>query len=100
VAIAAVCVFGVGGLTGCSSTQPTPAPDLPREVAGKVTADGMYTHLRKLQEIADANRGNRAQGTPGFDASVDYVAKVLKDKGFDVSTPEFERLDRIEGGNP
>ena len=69
-------------------------------MAGKVTADGMYTHLRKLQEIADANRGSRAEGTPGYDASVDYVVQVLKDKGFDVQTPEFERLDRTEGGNP
>jgi Zn-dependent M28 family amino/carboxypeptidase len=69
-------------------------------VAGKVTADGMYTHLRKLQEIADANRGSRSEGTPGYDASVDYVVQVLKDKGFDVQTPEFERLDRTEGGNP
>jgi Zn-dependent M28 family amino/carboxypeptidase len=60
----------------------------------------MYTHLRKLQEIADANRGSRAEGTPGYDASVDYVVQVLKDKGFDVQTPEFERLDRTEGGNP
>ncbi|HTI76903.1 MAG TPA: M28 family peptidase [Mycobacterium sp.] len=99
-AVAAVMVMAVTALVSCSSTEPAPAADLPREVAGKVTADGMYTHLRKLQEIADANRGNRAQGTPGFDASVDYVAKVLKDKGFDVSTPEFERLDRTEGGNP
>jgi Zn-dependent M28 family amino/carboxypeptidase len=60
----------------------------------------MDTHLRKLQEIADANRGNRGEGTPGFDATVDYVVKVLKDKGFDVSTPEFDRLERTEGGNP
>ena len=77
-----------------------PAPDLARDLAGKVTADGMYTHLRKLQEIADANRGNRAEGTPGYDASVDYVAKVLQDKGFDVQTPEFERLERTRGRQP
>jgi hypothetical protein len=31
---------------------------------------------------------------------VDYVVGVLKDKGFDVQTPEFDRLDRTEGGNP
>jgi Zn-dependent M28 family amino/carboxypeptidase len=60
----------------------------------------MYTHLNKLQEIADANSGHRASGTPGYDASVDYVAQFLKDKGFDVQTPEFELLDRTEGGNP
>ena len=99
-AFAAVMAIAVAALAACSSPESAPAPDLPHDVAGKVTADGMYTHLRKLQEIADANRGSRAEGTPGYDASVDYVVQVLKDKGFDVQTPEFERLDRTEGGNP
>ena len=56
----------------------------------RVTPDAMMAHLAKLQEIADANGGNRALGTPGYDASVDYVAGALRDKGFDVQTPEFE----------
>lgn len=99
-AAAAVIVLAVAMLTSCSSNEPPPATDLPRDVANKVTVDGMYTHLRKLQEIADANRGSRADGTPGYDASVDYIVQVLKDKGFDVTTPEFDRLDRTEGGNP
>jgi hypothetical protein len=98
--IAAVIAIAVTALAACSSNEPAPARDLPRDMGGKVTADGMYTHLRKLQEIADANGGNRAEGTPGYDASVDYIVKVLKDKGFDVQTPEFERLERTEGGNP
>jgi Zn-dependent M28 family amino/carboxypeptidase len=97
---AAVMAIAVTALASCSSTESAPAPDLARDVAGKVTADGMTTHLRKLQEIADANKGSRALGTPGFDATLDYVVKVLKDKGFDVQTPEFDRLDRTEGGNP
>ncbi len=50
----------------------------------------MMAHLTKLQEIADANDGNRALGTPGDDASVEYVADALRDRGFDVQTPEFE----------
>ena len=54
-AIAAVMAIAVAALTSCSSTESAPAPDLPRDLAGKVTVDGMYTHLRKLQEIADAN---------------------------------------------
>ncbi len=98
--IAAVMAIALTALAACSSTDSVPAADSPRDVAGRVTADGMYTHLRKLQDIADANRGSRAEGTPGYDASVDYVVQVLKDKGFDVQTPEFERLDRTEGGNP
>jgi hypothetical protein len=99
-AVAAVMAVAVTALAACSSASSPPATDLSRDVAGKVTADAMYTHLRKLQEIADANRGSRAEGTPGYDATVDYVVKVLKDKGFDVATPEFDRLDRTEGGNP
>jgi Zn-dependent M28 family amino/carboxypeptidase len=98
--VAAVMAVALTALAACSSSDSAPAADHPRDVAGKVTADGMYTHLRKLQEIADANRGSRSEGTPGYDASVDYVVQVLKDKGFDVQTPEFERLDRTEGGNP
>jgi Zn-dependent M28 family amino/carboxypeptidase len=98
--VAAVMAVALTALAACSSTDSAPAADPPRDVAGKVTADGMYTHLRKLQEISDANRGSRSEGTPGYDASVDYVVQVLKDKGFDVQTPEFERLDRTEGGNP
>jgi hypothetical protein len=31
----------------------------------------MMAHLAKLQAIADANGGNRAIGTPGFEASAD-----------------------------
>ncbi|WP_043369919.1 PA domain-containing protein, partial [Mycolicibacterium conceptionense] len=60
------------------------------ELRERVTADAMMGHLSKLQDIANANNGNRALGSPGYDASVDYVAGALRDKGFDVQTPEFE----------
>ncbi|MGZ5393894.1 MAG: M28 family peptidase [Mycobacterium sp.] len=97
----AAVVAAIAVLTSCSSPDSAgPSPDLAAELAGKVGADGMYAHLNELQKIADANGGSRANGTPGYDASVDYVAKFLKDKGFDVQTPEFEILDRSQGGNP
>jgi hypothetical protein len=97
---AAAVVF-VAALTSCSPSEAPMAPtDLARDLAGKVTADGMYPHLRKLQEIADANRGSRAEGTPGYDASVDYVAQFLRDKGFDVQTPEFDRIGGTQQGRP
>ena len=47
-----------------------------------------------------ANDGNRADGSPGYQASVDYVAQLLRDKGFEVETPEFERLSGSRGGRP
>lgn len=88
-------------LVSCAGAPPAPPPaDLARDTAGQITADAMYVHLRALQEIADANGGTRAEGTPGYDASVDYVVKVLRDSGFDVQTPEFERVGITRGGNP
>ncbi len=66
------------------------AVDFARSLAQRTSADAIYQHLVRLQEIADSNDGNRALGTAGYDASVDYVANTLRDKGFDVQTPEFE----------
>lgn len=86
-------------LAGCSA-QPAPEPVDPHDLAGRVTVDAMFGHLRKLQEIADDHDGNRAVNSPGYDASVDYVAQLLRDKGFDVQTPEFERMGSMRGGNP
>ncbi|MDT5335197.1 MAG: hypothetical protein QOD90_702 [Mycobacterium sp.] len=100
------CPLALAGLlvvAACSSTQeppPAPAAQSARELSGKVTADGMYAHLEKLSDIATANGNSRADGTPGYDASVDYVAGVLRDKGFDVQTPEVERLAMSAPGKP
>lgn len=84
-------------LTGCGRTAVTaepvkaakPAADFAQTLSKRVTTEAMVAHLQKLQDIADANDGTRAVGTPGFDASVDYVAGALREKGFDVQTPEF-----------
>ncbi len=54
-----------------------------------VDADDVFEHLGALQVIADANGGTRASGTPGYDASADYVADVLDDAGFTVERQVF-----------
>jgi len=92
----------VGVLVGCSSrpveTPPTvPDPMLPERLVAAVTGDGAYRHLQELQRIADANAGNRALGTPGYDASVDYVAGMLRAAGYRVDTPSFTSR-RFEAG--
>ncbi|MDP7704169.1 M28 family peptidase [Mycobacterium sp. TY815] len=92
-------------IAACTTTRPTAhqpaaAPDPGRSLAAKVTTEGLFVHLRALQQIADANKGNRTTGTPGYDASVDYVVKALRAKGFDVSTPQFERIRNVSEGKP
>jgi Zn-dependent M28 family amino/carboxypeptidase len=73
-------------LGGCAREKHEPE-HFAAMVRKRVTVDAVMGHLTKLQQIADANGGVRALGTPGYDASVDYVAKALRDKGFDVQTP-------------
>lgn len=97
--------------TGCShrsgSEQTTGAAEFASGLKGKVTTDAMMAHLSKLQDIANANNGTRAVGTPGYEASVDYVVNTLRDSGFDVQTPEFsarvfhaEKPELTVGGRP
>lgn len=55
-----------------------------------VTAEGTMEHLNALQRIADANDGNRAADTPGYERSVQYVTKTLKRAGWKVTVDEFD----------
>jgi len=90
--IAAIALVA-GGCAPSDSVEPlkrVSAPDFAAGLRGRVSADGMMAHLTKLQDIANANGNTRAIGTPGYDASVDYVAGKLRDKGFDVQTLQFE----------
>src|SRR5712671_4038605 len=52
--------------------------------------EGAFRHLQALQDIASANGGNRAAGTPGYDRSAEYVAEKLKEAGYVVRLEEFE----------
>ncbi len=54
-----------------------------------VTLDGVRAHQAALQAVADANDGIRAAGTPGYDATVDYVVETLEAAGYDVELNEF-----------
>ncbi len=55
-----------------------------------VTVEGVQQHMRALQTIANAHDGNRAATTPGYDASVDYVAERLRKAGYKVSFDAFD----------
>jgi Zn-dependent M28 family amino/carboxypeptidase len=55
-----------------------------------VTVDGVREHQAAFQAIADANGGTRAAGTPGYDASVAYVADALAAAGYEVELDPFE----------
>jgi len=86
--------------TACGSAAVQPPPDGPlvQELAGEVSDAREVKHLEALQKIADENDGNRAAGTSGYDASVEYVVDVLRDAGFKPSTPAYEASGEDSSG--
>lgn len=55
-----------------------------------VTVEGVRLHQAAFQAVADANGGIRATGTPGYDASVAYVADTLAAAGYEVELDPFD----------
>jgi hypothetical protein len=51
---------------------------------------GVRVHHEALQRIADRNGGTRASGTPGYDASADYVVRTLRAAGYRPVVQQFE----------
>src|SRR5919107_5361561 len=81
-------------LVGCASSAPAPSDNpLQNRLVADATGAGAFTHLEALQRIADDNGGNRASPGPGYEASLDYVAGILRDAGYQVSTPTFRVHD-------
>jgi aminopeptidase Y len=63
-----------------------------------VDVEGVRAHQAAFQAIADANNGIRTSGTPGYDASADYVAGRMEAAGYDVTVQEFEFQTFIQLG--
>src|SRR6188474_708999 len=81
-------------VTGCGAhvTIGTPTPPATgvashRAITAAADPGRLRADLETLQEIADANGGIRAVGTPGHDASVEAMAASLEEIGFAVETP-------------
>jgi Zn-dependent M28 family amino/carboxypeptidase len=60
-----------------------------------VTLEGVREHMAQFQKIADANDdpyypGTRAVGTEGYEQSVEYVAGLLREAGYQVTLDEFQ----------
>ena len=71
------------------------------ELREAVTVDGVRAHQQALQDIADDYDGIRESSSPGYFASVDYVADKMEFAGYNVEIqpfeyPFFEELDPAE----
>jgi hypothetical protein len=75
------------------ATATVPLPVLAHEggVPGiKVLVKDIRKHQAALQDVANANGGTRASGTPGYEASVAYVKRKLANAGFTVTEQVFD----------
>ena len=81
----------IGGLTVAAVGGPALAAPVTDTTAltDAVTAAGLQTHLAALQDIADDNGGNRAAGTPGYEASLEYVKSTLEAAGYLTTVQPF-----------
>ena len=60
-----------------------------------VRLEALWQHLETFQAIADANpdrkgHGNRNTGTRGYEASVDYVARTMRNAGYRVTIEPYD----------
>lgn len=92
-AAASVVPAGVAPTPGGGGSEPPPESPLPpgaKTFGSSVKLAALKRHLGMLQAIADANGGNRAAATPGYDASLAYVAGKLRAAGYRVTSQEFK----------
>ncbi|MCB9796026.1 MAG: M20/M25/M40 family metallo-hydrolase [Alphaproteobacteria bacterium] len=72
----------------------------PLALSEAVTRQGFEAHLAAFQEISDAYGGNRALGSDGYAASVDYAAEVLEAAGYAVERWPFSMSSYDVVGTP
>jgi hypothetical protein len=77
----------------------------PKKLVDCVNKDDLWAYMVKFQQIADANPGadghpSRNSGEPGYKASADYVADVMKAAGYDVTLQEYKFHYRSFVGEP
>ncbi len=64
-------------------------PNSPEKLVAAISSANLERDIRAFADIAEEH-GNRAAGTPGYDASVDYAVAELEKAGYDVELEEFE----------
>src|SRR3954451_16004543 len=107
IATAAVAAAETLSAVASSATPAAPTPDAnptacanrvnntPEKLVDCVNRNDLWAHMVKFQQIADANPGadghpSRNSGEPGYKASADYVADVMRAAGYDVTLQEYK----------
>ena len=89
ISLAALAALAALALPVASASAEPNANNSPK-LRAAVSVDGIREHMAAFQGIADANNANRLAGTPGHDASAQYVFDRLEAAGYD---PEFQNFN-------
>jgi len=92
---------GVGLLAAPTASAITSAQcdarvnDTPSKLVECIQTDDLWNHMKAFQEIANQNPGpdgmpSRNSGEPGYKASADYVAALMKQAGYDVTIQTYK----------
>jgi Iap family predicted aminopeptidase len=81
--IAARVLLSVALMAVCTGAVCSSEPDPVTEPPPRINEMALVRHLGALEAIA-AREGDRAAGTPGYDASVEYVSGILRAAGWRV----------------
>src|ERR1700752_2550697 len=89
-------VFGASGAAAITSQQcESRVNDTPSKLVECIQKDDLWSYMQDFQAIADANPGpdghpSRNSGEPGYKASVDYVAGLMQQWGYDVTIQTYK----------
>jgi Zn-dependent M28 family amino/carboxypeptidase len=94
---------GVGLLAAPTASAITAAQcdarvnDTPSKLMECVQTADLWNHMKAFQKIANQNPGpdghpSRNSGEPGYRASVDYVARLMQQAGYDVTIQPYKFL--------
>src|SRR3954463_7324132 len=99
-----LCVAALVGLSAASNASAITSAqcdaqvnDTPSKLLPCIQKDDLWKHMQAFQAIADANPGpdghpSRNSGEPGYRASVDYVASLMRAAGYDVTIQPYTFL--------
>jgi peptidase M28-like protein/PA domain-containing protein len=97
-----LCAAAFALAPAAASADPTPAEcdarvnDTPIKLVECIQTADLWSHMENFQAIADANPSpadghpSRNSGEPGYKASVDYVARLMEEAGYDVTIQTYK----------
>jgi Zn-dependent M28 family amino/carboxypeptidase len=101
--VAGLTVFAAPNASALTSAKPITSAqcdaqvnDTPSKLIPCIQTADLWNHMKQFQAIADANPSpadgmpSRNSGEPGYKASVDYVARLMTNAGYNVTIQKYK----------